>query len=168
MAHLPGVAWQGYVFGFAVIAGKLQKHGTAAAVFHDSAPTVLISLHLCVDHYSRERIDFWLMSVCMHVLLDFVRSSSSASMVPVKVAPSFWFLNINMPIFCCCSFKIVSGRRGSNFVAVHRQNVDQIACLFLYVMPLEKAVFLKKSQNGRWAELFSPKMCWVKRVLREE
>ena len=58
-----------------------------------------------------------------------------------KVAPSFWFLNINVLIFCCNSFKIISGGRGSNFVAVHRQNVDQIAYLFLYVMLLEKVVF---------------------------
>ena len=87
------------------------------------------------------------------------------------MAPSFWFLSINVPIFCCNSFEIVSGRRGSNFVAVHRQNVGQIACLFLYVMLLEKrGVFFwkKKSQNGRWPQLFSPKMCSVKPVLPEE
>ena len=59
-------------------------------------------------------------------------------------APSFWFLNINVLIFCCNSFKIVSGGRGSNFVAVHRQNVDQISYLFLYVMLLERNGFLKK------------------------
>ena len=52
----------------------------------------------------------------------------------VKVAPSFWFLNINMPIFCWNRFQTVSARRGSNFLAVHRQNVDQIACRFLYVL----------------------------------
>ena len=87
----------------------------------------------------------------------------------LKVAPSLRFLNKNALIFCCNSFKIVSGGRGSNFVAVHGQNVDQIAYLFLYVMLLEKAVLLKKkSQNGRWPQLFSPKMCSVKPVLPEE
>ena len=54
-----------------------------------------------------------------------------------------------MPIFSRNSFEIVSGRRGSNFVVVHSQNVDQIAYLFLYVMQLEKAVFfLNLKQAG--------------------
>ena len=53
-------------------------------------------------------------------------------------------------------------------MAVHRQNVDQIAYLCLYVMLLEKRFFEKKSQNGRWPQLFSPKMCSVEPVLPEE
>ena len=50
-----------------------------------------------------------------------------------------------MPIFFWNRFQTVSGRRGLNFLAVHRQNVDQIACLFLYVLLYEKAVFWKKN-----------------------
>ena len=103
---------------------------------------------------------------CTHI---HIRTHARAHM-ELKVAPSFWFFNMSVLIFCCNSFKIVSGGRGSNFVAVHRQNVDQIAYLFLYAMLLEKAVFFlkKKSQNGRWPQLFSPKMCSVEPVLPEE
>ena len=89
-----------------------------------------------------------------------------------KIAPSFWFLNMNMPIFCCNSFEIVSGRCGSNFVAVHHQTVDQIctACLPVFVCDGigKSGVLTKKSQNGRWPQLFSPKMCSVKPVFPEE
>ena len=50
----------------------------------------------------------------------------------LKVAPSFWFLNINVPIFCWNHVQTVSGRRGSNFLALYRRNFDQIACVFYY------------------------------------
>ena len=60
----------------------------------------------------------------------------------IKVAPSFWFLNINMPIFLLQPFSNCLRKTWfKNFLAVHRQNVDQIACLFLYVLLLEKEVF---------------------------
>ena len=56
---------------------------------------------------------------CVH----FLQPSSAAwsrrcFAVAIKVAPSFWFLNINMPIFCWNRFQTVSGRRGLNFLAV--------------------------------------------------
>ena len=69
---------------------------------------------------------------------------ANSDTLTVKVAPSFSFLNINMPIFCWNRFWTVSGRRGLSFLAVHRLNVDQIACLFLYVLLQEKAVFEKE------------------------
>ena len=51
-----------------------------------------------------------------------------------KVAPSFWFLNINMPIFLLKPFPNCLRKTWFKFLGVHRQNVDQIACLFLYVL----------------------------------
>ena len=51
-----------------------------------------------------------------------------------KVAPSFWFLNVNTPIFDETVFKLSQEDVVKNFLAVHRQNVDQIASLVLYVL----------------------------------
>ena len=71
-----------------------------------------------------------------------------------KVALSFWFLIINMPnFFVETVFKLSQ----EDFLAVHRQNVDQIACLFLYVLLLEKAVFfLKNLKMASDPNFFSP------------
>ena len=69
------------------------------------------------------------------------RDQRSVAWVSFKVAPSFWFLNINVSIFCWNHVETVSGRRGSNFLALRLRNVDQTASVFLYVL---KSVFWKK------------------------
>ena len=60
----------------------------------------------------------------------------------IKVALSFWFLNINVSILLLkpCSN---SERHGSNLLALYRRNVDQKACV-LACIAIGKSVFLKK------------------------
>ena len=54
-----------------------------------------------------------------------------------------------MPIFCRNRSQTVSGRRGLNFLAVHRQNVDQIACLFFFHVHVDTNGFRRMKEGGQ-------------------
>ena len=45
---------------------------------------------------------------------------------------------------CWNRFQTVSGRRGLNFLAVHRQNFDHISCLFFVCIAVGKSGFMEK------------------------
>ena len=83
--------------------------------------------------------------------------------------PSFWFLNINMPVFLLKPFPNCLRKTWFKFVGgspskCWPNNMPVFVCI-----AIGKSGFLKKkSQNGRWPKLFAPEVCSVKPVLAEE
>ena len=86
-----------------------------------------------------------------------------------KVAPSFWFLNINMPIFLLKPFPNCRRKTWFKFLGGSPSKCWPNSMPVFVCIAIGKSGFLKiKSQNGRWPQFFSPKVCSVKPVLAEE
>ena len=87
----------------------------------------------------------------------------------IKVAPSFWFLNKNMPIFLLKPFPNCRRKTWFKFLGGSPSKCWPNSMPVFVCIAIGKRGFLKiKSQNGRWSQLFSPKVCSVKHVLAEE
>ena len=94
---------------------------------------------------------------------------ASKSILSIKVAPSFWFLNINMPIFLMKPFSNCLRKTWSKFLGGPPSKCWPNSMPAFVCIAIGKSGFLKKkSQNGRWPKLFSPKVCSVKPILAEE
>ena len=86
----------------------------------------------------------------------------------IKVAPSFWFLNINMPIFLLKPFPNCLRKTWFKFLGGSPSKCWPNSMPVFVCIARKKRFFEKKSQNGRWHQLFSPEVCSVKPVLAEE
>ena len=96
-------------------------------------------------------------------------SKKSRHLYSFKVAPSFWFLNINMPIFLLKPFPNCHRKTWFKFLGGSPSKCWPNSMPVFVCIAIGKSGFLKiKSQNGRWPQLFSPKVCSVKPVLAEE
>ena len=85
------------------------------------------------------------------------------------MAPSFWFLNINMPIFLLKPFPNCLRKTWFKFLGGSPSKCWPNSMPVFVCIAIGKSGFLKKkSQNGRWHQLFSPEVCSVKPVLAEE